>query len=176
MSEVVYEKWSIDRLNEDENNPRVITKTAQKALRASLKKFGLVQPIIVNRRTGKVVGGHQRLTVLRLDGATEVDVAIGDWSEAEERALNVTLNNQAAQGKFQNVAEYLGGAQDLGLAAFKELKLDVLAFDDPREMKTLVKERPLEYKLVITCKDELHQAELLDKLERAQLEVKVLIV
>ena len=45
-------------------NPRTISDEAMKGLSASIERFGLVQPIVWNRRTERVVGGHQRLKVL----------------------------------------------------------------------------------------------------------------
>jgi hypothetical protein len=53
-------------------NPRTITPKAAKGLRASLKRFGLVQPIVWNRRSKHVVGGHQRLDALRELGKIEI--------------------------------------------------------------------------------------------------------
>ena len=47
-----------------EYNPRTISAEAMAGLSASMERFGLVQPIIWNRRTERVVGGHQRLKVL----------------------------------------------------------------------------------------------------------------
>lgn len=79
-------------------NPRAITESALSGLKASTERFGLVQPIIVNKRTGNVVGGHQRLSTL--DPASETDVVIVDLSESEEKALNATLNNPATQGHW----------------------------------------------------------------------------
>jgi hypothetical protein len=81
-------------------NPRTITDAAYKGLQASVARFGLVQPIILNSRTGNVVGGHQRLRVLIDAGETETDVVVVDLAPADEKALNLTLNNQAIAGEF----------------------------------------------------------------------------
>jgi hypothetical protein len=59
-----------------------------------------VQPIIVNERTGNVVGGHQRRKTLVAEGVDETDVVVVDLDVAEERALNVALNNQHISGEF----------------------------------------------------------------------------
>jgi len=81
-------------------NPRAITEAALQGLRNSVERFGLVEPIVWNQRTGKVVGGHQRLKVLQQLGETETQVVVVDLEEAEEKALNVALNNPAIAGDF----------------------------------------------------------------------------
>ncbi|MFT5303833.1 MAG: ParB-like chromosome segregation protein Spo0J, partial [Mariniblastus sp.] len=73
-------------------NPRDISETALQGLRNSVERFGLVEPIVWNKRTGKVVGGHQRLKVLQQMGELETQVAVVDLNETEEKALNVALN------------------------------------------------------------------------------------
>ena len=77
-------------------NPRVSLQPGDQAfekLKRSLDEFDLVQPIVWNRRTGHVVGGHQRLEVLKHQGETEVDCVVVDLPLEREQALNITLNN-----------------------------------------------------------------------------------
>ena len=81
-------------------NPREISEAALRGLRESIHRYGLVEPIIWNERTGNVVGGHQRLLVLKADGVAETDVVVVDLPEVEEKALNVALNNPAIAGEF----------------------------------------------------------------------------
>lgn len=76
-------------------NPRVTLKPGDaefEKLRRSIEKFGLVEPIVVNKRTGHAVGGHQRLGVLKQLGYDQVDVAIVDMPLDQEKALNIALN------------------------------------------------------------------------------------
>jgi len=61
-------------------------------LEASLSRFGLVVPIVWNRRSGTVVGGHQRLRVLVANGVEEVPVSVVDVDETDEKAMNLALN------------------------------------------------------------------------------------
>jgi ParB-like chromosome segregation protein Spo0J len=181
VTAVRYETRPIAELQRDTSNPRTISNAARRALSASVRRFGLVQPIVVNERTGRVVSGHQRLEVLREQGATTVDVAIGSWSEAEERVLNVALNNAAAQGEFSSpeaVRSYLSASlRALSLEDFQELRLDDLLLT-PREPEGRPRRvaKELAYKLVVECQDEAHQAELLEELEQRGLTVKLLIV
>lgn len=50
-------------------------------LRRSIKTYGMIIPVVWNERTNRVVGGHQRLTVLENEGETEVDVSVVDLDE-----------------------------------------------------------------------------------------------
>jgi ParB-like chromosome segregation protein Spo0J len=177
--QIEYKRVRLETLKLDAANPRKMSKKARTALAASVKRFGLVQPIIVNKTTGRVVGGHQRLGVLLEQGVTEADVAIGSWSAAEERALNVALNNPAAQGEFTgDVRAYLDQAlQGLSLDDFQALRFDELTINKPkRDHRSASDRRGLEYKLVVECRDEEHQAELLEELEGRGLTVKLLVV
>lgn len=81
-------------------NPRSISPEALAGLRGSVERFGLVEPVVWNRRTGRVVGGHQRLKVLQQMGQSETQVVVVDLDEIEEKALNVALNNPAIAGEF----------------------------------------------------------------------------
>lgn len=91
-------------------NPRTMTTPARAALGASVSRFGLVQPLVVNRRSIEkgwpagarptLVGGHQRAAALRAQGATSTDVVFVDLAAVEEKALNVTLNSETVAGRF----------------------------------------------------------------------------
>ena len=84
-------------------NPRKITEAARKKLRAKLKQWGLLQPIIANKRTMNIVGGHQRIgemdAIIRKPDY-ELTVAMIDVDEKDEVAINVFLNNQSAMGEW----------------------------------------------------------------------------
>ncbi len=92
----------IERLVPASYNPRRALKSTDKAYRKlekSLREFGLVEPLIWNERTGHVVGGHARLSILKAMGVHELPVSVVNLSDAREKALNVILNNQEAQGR-----------------------------------------------------------------------------
>lgn len=111
-------------------NPRKITEKAKAGLRSSIKRFGLVEPIIVNKRTGYVVGGHQRLDILKDIGAITTPVVEVDLASQEEKALNVALNNPSIAGEFTDaLAGIIEGIKTFDASAFTELRLDVLARD-----------------------------------------------
>lgn len=89
------EKKRVEELKAAEYNPRKDLKPGDaeyEKLKRSIKEFGYVEPIIWNKRTGVVVGGHQRLKVMKDLGYEEVDCVIVDLDEKQEKALNVALN------------------------------------------------------------------------------------
>lgn len=89
-------------LKRAEFNPRRISQHAKTGLANAIERFGLVQQIVWNERSGNVVGGHQRLDVLEERGETDAEVIVVDLDEQEERLLNVTLNNPDIQGTWDD--------------------------------------------------------------------------
>jgi hypothetical protein len=92
------------KVNKAPYNPRVIGTKERRRLKAILESpLALLQPLIWNRRTGNLVGGHQRLGILdQLEGSDdyELDFAVVDLDEGQEQDANMALNNQEAMGQF----------------------------------------------------------------------------
>lgn len=99
-------------------------------LRRSITEFGLVEPLVFNERTGRLVGGHQRLKVLRALGETEVNVSIVDLDEDQERALNLALNKVQGDWDEEKLAALLAELDahgfDLSVTGFDELEIEGL--------------------------------------------------
>ena len=96
------QKIPVSQLQPAKYNPRKDLKPGDpefEKLRRSVEEFGYVEPIIWNRRTGVVVGGHQRLKVLQHLGYTEVDCVVLDLDEQKERALNSRSRHSSPKGK-----------------------------------------------------------------------------
>lgn len=103
-------KKKIDELKPANYNPRKNLKPGDKEyekLKKSIKKFGYVEPVIYNKRTGIVVGGHQRLKVLKDLGYEEIDCVIVDLDEAKEKALNIALNKISGEWNNNLLADLL---------------------------------------------------------------------
>lgn len=66
------QKKKITELKPAPYNPRKSNKKQEDNLRKSLEKFGVVEPIIFNKRTGYIVGGHFRTRELKKLGVEEV--------------------------------------------------------------------------------------------------------
>lgn len=119
------------QLKEAPYNPRILDKHARKKLRENIKKNGLVETLIWNKRTGFLVGGHQRLSILdELQGTDDysLDVAVVDVDSKTEKKLNVFLNNGSAQGnwdidKLGSIVKEIGNYDDLG---FDRIDMDYL--------------------------------------------------
>lgn len=94
---------SLSALNPAPYNPRVALKPGDgefESLRRSMDAFGVVEPLVWNKRTGNLVGGHQRLAVLREGRATHADVSVVDLPPEREKALNLALNR--IQGRWDD--------------------------------------------------------------------------
>ncbi len=170
---VEMKRMALDALHPAPYNPRKIGKAAMKGLRASLRRFGLVQPIVFNTRTGYVVGGHQRVEALRANGATEADVVIVDLDDAEEKALNVTLNNPKISGEFtDDVETILRDLEESNEELLRDLRLDALL---PEEIEADTKELyATRFEVIVTVKDEGEQRELFERLKAEGHKVKVM--
>lgn len=104
------EKVELDKLKEAAYNPRVKLEPGMdeyEKLRKSIETFGDVEPIVWNRRTGNVVGGHQRLQVLRNLGKKEATVSVVDMDEAAEKRLNLALNKARGDWDGKKLEELL---------------------------------------------------------------------
>ncbi|MCE9560545.1 MAG: ParB N-terminal domain-containing protein [Planctomycetes bacterium] len=105
MSPLEIRVLPISELKPAPYNPRRVlspTSPAYRKLKASLSEFGLVEPLVWNELSGYVVGGHARLRILKELGVTEVSVSVVWLTDAREKALNVLLNNQEAQGRYDS--------------------------------------------------------------------------
>ena len=94
----------ISDLNAAEYNPRELTKQDRQDLEASLNKFGLVDPIIVNTYPGReniIVGGNQRVKLWSEFGHTTVPTLEVYVNEADERELNVRLNKNTGRWDWE---------------------------------------------------------------------------
>ncbi len=121
-------------------NPRTIDKAAKKRLEKILRKTGLVDTLVYNKRSGNLVGGHQRLSIIdAIEGSPNfsLDVAVVDIDDAAERELNVALNASGAQSVFDAVKleDLFSGGADLSLA-FDEMELQVM-FPESDKVKSM---------------------------------------
>lgn len=120
-------------------NPRTITEKALGGLKNSVGKFGLVEPIIWNKKSGNLVGGHQRLKTLSEDADT--DVIVVDLDEKDEKALNLALNNPHTAGEWSSkLGELLNELQVDVPELTMDLNLDELRVDIPVELEDLIGE------------------------------------
>ena len=134
------QKISVERLIPATYNPRKDLKPGDpefEKLKRSVEEFGYVEPIIWNRRTGVVIGGHQRLKVLQHLGYTEVDCVVLDIDEQKEKALNVALNKISGEWDMPLLTALLKdlneGGFDATITGFDVTELSAM-FDDQSEI------------------------------------------
>lgn len=92
--------YNVNNLVLAEYNPRELTTAQHKSLIDSIKKFGLVDPLIVNThkdRKNVLVGGHQRLKIIKELGYKSVACVEVNLSPDKEKELNVRLNKNTGQ-------------------------------------------------------------------------------
>lgn len=76
----------------DPDNPRNIEDGQLATLGHVLTTLGVRQPIVCNRRTGLVIGGHQRIRAAQAEGIEYLPVWWGDYSEDDARTLSLAFN------------------------------------------------------------------------------------
>lgn len=134
-------------------NPRQIDDHARKKLLDNIKKKGLLDALVWNKRTGNLVGGHQRLSILddlSTTGANyTLDLAVVDLSDKEEKEQNIFFNNPSAQGTFEinqlgkmivddEIDYHKAGFDDMDLQMqFEGTDYAVTMFDDDNAPKSV---------------------------------------
>lgn len=134
------EKKKVTDLIPADYNPRKDLKPGDKEyekLKRSIHEFGYVDPLIWNQQTGRLIGGHQRLKVLKDMGIEDVDVVVVDMNEKKEKALNVALNKISGdwdKNKLMLLITDLQGEDfDVSLTGFDPEELDDLFKDDLKD-------------------------------------------
>ena len=128
MSAMEWKTLSVDALRPAAYNPRKKLKAGDKEyekIKNSILEFGYVEPIIVNYDM-TVIGGHQRLTVLKDLGYTEVQcVVVHIEDEHKVKALNIALNKITGAWNEQLLAELLVDLQSV------DFNTDLTGFEAP---------------------------------------------
>lgn len=109
-------------------NPRKALKpddAEYEALAKSIDRFGLVEPLIINKTTGALVGGHQRLAALKARGETEAEVVIIEVSEQNEKLLNVALNKIEGDWDYGKLEQLFSefSEEDISFTGFSQEEL-----------------------------------------------------
>ena len=117
-----------------EYNPRQLTKDQYKSLRDSMERFGLVDPVIINKhpdRENIVIGGHQRLRIAKDMGIEKVPCVELSLDLNQEKELNVRLNRNVGEWDYDALANYF----DVGELTEWGFTNDELQFwvDEPEE-------------------------------------------
>ena len=137
---VIERKHTADLIPAD-YNPRKDLKPGDaeyEKLKRSIEQFGYVEPVIWNKTTGFVVGGHQRLKVLLDMGITEVECVVVEMDAEKEKALNIALNKISGEWDKDKlallIADLQGADFDVSLTGFEPAEIDSL-FKDAQQDK-----------------------------------------
>ena len=137
---MIFEKKHTADLLPADYNPRKDLKPGDleyEKLKRSIEQFGYVEPVIWNKTTGRVVGGHQRLKVLIDMGITEIDCVVVEMDEAKEKALNIALNKISGDWDKDKLALLIADLQgedfDVSLTGFDPAEIDDLFKDSLKD-------------------------------------------
>ena len=134
---------SADSLQPSEYNPRIWSKEAIIQLKESLKRYGLVDPLIVNsapNRRNIVIGGHFRLYAAKELGINTVPVVYLNIPDIErERELNIRLNRNLGEFDWNLLSKF--NEDFLSDVGFSSEELDeIFKMDETPEEFDLAKE------------------------------------
>ena len=137
---VIERKHTADLIPAD-YNPRKDLKPGDaeyEKLKRSIEQFGYVEPVIWNKTTGFVVGGHQRLKVLLDMGIIEVECVVVEMDAEKEKVLNIALNKISGEWDKDKlallIADLQGADFDVSLTGFEPAEIDSL-FKDAQQSK-----------------------------------------
>lgn len=165
------------------NNPRKHPELQRQAVAASFDELGQISPIVININNGWLVDGEERSWLaLAQEGDVELDVVYVDLSEAEHlKALTyfdatgdlVTYDSARLDALLKEVSSDSPAIQQMlsELAAANGL-YESVSNNDPPETNVV---GGMMYKIIISCTDEHHQTELLERFDSEGLECQALI-
>lgn len=153
---------SITDLKAAEYNPRKWAEVAAEKLSESIKRFGLVDPIIANStdsRKNIVIGGHFRLEVAKKLGFTEVPVVFVNIPELEkEKELNLRLNRNTGEWDWKLLADFDQSLlSDIGFDSEEIDEIFNLDFSSPEEFNLEKELQNLDIKEISIQKGDVYQ-------------------
>jgi ParB-like chromosome segregation protein Spo0J len=169
------ERVKISDLKFDEDNPNRMSLMQLERLKASIKRWGDIVPVVTNSEL-LVADGQQRLTAMKELGMTECSVIRLPVKDVDRRLLRQVLNKlRGKHNKEMDSAEYLriideGEKEELKLflqSVGEKLPIEV----DAREVSFSV---PETYELIVECRDEADQKAKFDKLKFEGYKLRIL--
>ncbi|CDI50097.1 DNA methylase N-4/N-6 [Clostridium tetani 12124569] len=110
-----FKKLKISDLVPAAYNPRKKLKSGDKEfekIKSSINEFGYVEPIIVNSDM-TIIGGHQRVSVLKTLGYEDIDCIVIDIDKTKEKALNIALNKITGEWNKELLADLIKDLQEI---------------------------------------------------------------
>jgi len=100
---------NIEEIKTDNYNPRKLTEEQEINLTESIKRFGLIDPLILNsykNRENILIGGHQRFKIIKKLNYKEVPVVYVDLSIEKEKELNLRLNQNNGEWDYNLLKDF----------------------------------------------------------------------
>lgn len=144
---IEYKRVKLSDLHQDPANARLHPDENLADIRASLKEFGQVEPLVVQKSSSKIVGGNGRYKVMQELGWTECDVAFVELSPAKEIALGLALNRAGERAQWDEqqlktlIDELDGDTGELD-QMLADLEAEVVADEEETELKKLDTKAP----------------------------------
>lgn len=130
------EKIKVNELKPAKYNPRVELKKEDESyqrIKSSIEEFGLVDPLIVNKRSMTIIGGHQRYNILKDLGYETAECILVDLDEKQEKRLNLSLNKNSGfwdESKLEELFNELDLTQEeLFATGFSDEEIENLKTD-----------------------------------------------
>ena len=164
-----FKKVFISELSPAKYNPRKDLQSSDpeyQRIKKSIEEFGYVDPVIVNADY-TVIGGHQRLKVLKELGHAQIDVVVVDIPKDKEKALNVALNKITGEwddARLVSLLQEIKADGMLEFTGFDEAEFDKLlnSANAPEEPKGIsVKDT---FEIIVECQNETEQEQTYNKL------------
>lgn len=163
----IVERVQRSQLKNAPYNPRQIDEHARKKLKENIKKKGLRETLVWNKRTGHLVSGHQRISILdelsKTGDKYSLDVVVLDCDEKDEKEQNLFFNNPSTQGTYdpELLGKMLADGVDYKVSGFDDMDIqmhlegtdyEVTMFDDDKAPDSV--------------KDDLEQLEEIQRMKR----------
>jgi ParB-like chromosome segregation protein Spo0J len=181
------ETVAIDTLTADPRNARLHSEKNLDAIKASLQRFGQRKPIVLDA-DGVVIAGNGTMAAAVALGWKEIAVCRSELRGPEARAYALADNRSAELAEWdldelhRTIAELEETEIPLTDVGFTDEELDALDDEDFEEAHGFAPKREKEekpqktyeavYKVIIHCKDEAEQAEIIRWCEKKKLEYK----
>lgn len=139
------ETRKIKDLKEHPKNPRQISQQQGIQLQNSLENFGIIEKPIINK-DNMIIGGHQRLKMLKKMGIKEISCWIPDEELTEEQVDELCIRLNKNTGTFDE--DVLGNSWEPGKLLEWGFETDeifgkgLFASDEPKEKKKKTKNCP----------------------------------
>ncbi len=130
-SNLTIRRVALSALHPDPANARSHDERNLASIAASLKQFGQAEPLVVQRSTGKVIGGNGRMSAMQAMGWTECDVVELDLDDTQATALGIALNRTGELAAWDlpaltRILESFKGTDTFDALGFDEKELNAM--------------------------------------------------